>query len=81
MAEGNLVDGDVENHDILSEIPVTALYGEKNIYRANDTELESINYSSTRNFDSIKIQLKDINQNVIQLNGGVVIIGLKIYYL
>lgn len=81
IAEGNLVDGDVENHDILAEVPVTAVYGQKNFYRANDDEIESINYSSVRNYDSIKIQLKDIDQNTIELNGGTVILDLKLYYL
>lgn len=81
MAEGNLVDGDVENHDIIAEVPVDAPYGSRVNYESRDDELDSINYDSVRNFDSIKVELVDINNNVIELNGGNVIIVLKIYYL
>lgn len=81
LADGNLVDGDVENHNILAEIPVDVPFGQICYYRANDVELESVNYTSVRNFDNIQITLRDLNNNIIKLNGGKVIITLKLYYL
>jgi len=81
MAEGNLVDGDVENHDILAEVPVTVPFGSRVNYESRDDELDSVNYESVRNFDSIKVTLVDINNTPIELNGGNVIVVLKIYYL
>jgi hypothetical protein len=81
LAEGNLVDGDVENHDILGEIPVNVPFGAMVYYESQDDELDAINYLSFRNYDALRIQLKDVNDNVIQLNGGDLIIVLKLYYL
>ena len=81
IAEGNLVDGDVENHDVIAEVPVDAPYGARVNYESRDDELDSVNYDSLRNFDSINISLRDIDNNEIELNGGNVIIVLKIYYL
>lgn len=81
IAEGNLVDGDVENHDILAEIPVTAPWGSMNFYESQDDELDSINYDSVRNFDQITITLRDLNNDIIELNGGDVVVVLKLYYV
>ena len=80
LAEGNLVDGDVENHDIIGEIPVTVPFGSLVVYESNDDELDSINYGSARNFDQIKIELKDILGRVIDLHGGTTEVILKLYY-
>ena len=81
LAEGNVVDGDVENHDILGSVPVDVLFGQMVYFEASDGELQSINYDSVRNYDNIKITLRDLENNIITLNGGKVVIELKIYYL
>lgn len=80
LAEGNLVDGDVENHDIIGEVPVTVPFGSLVVYESNDDELDSINYGSARNFDQIKIELKDLEGNIIDLHGGTTEVILKLYY-
>jgi hypothetical protein len=80
LAEGNLVDGDVENHDIIGEVPITSPFGSLVVYQSQDDELDSINYGSARNFDQIKIQLKDIEGRVIDLHGGTTEVILKLYY-
>lgn len=81
LSEGNLVDGDVENHDVIAEVPVDVPYAVRVNYESRDDELDSVNYASLRNFDSVAVSLRDINNNEIELNGGNVIIVLKIYYL
>lgn len=81
LAEGNLVDGDVEIHDVIAEVPVNVPFSSRVYYESQDDELDSINYDSLRNFDSINISLRDINNNIIELNGGNLIIVLKIYYI
>ena len=81
IAPGNLVDGDVEQHDIIGEIPVNDFFGEIIHWESNEAEINSINYDSLRNFDQIKLQLKDIYQNTIELHGGTTVINLKLYYL
>jgi hypothetical protein len=81
IGEGNLVDGDVENHDVIAEVPVDAPWGSRVNYESRDDELDSVNYGSLRNFDSIEISLRDLQNRQIQLNGGNVVIVLKIYYL
>lgn len=83
VAEGNLVDGDVETHDVLAEIPVGGIvpFGGTVHYLANDDELESINYRSARNYDNLNFSLRDLNNNIINLKGGQnTTIVLKIYY-
>jgi hypothetical protein len=81
IAPGNLVDGDVEQHDIIGEVPVNDYFGEIIHWESNEAEINSINYDSVRNFDQIRIQLKDIYQNTIDLHGGTSVINLKLYYL
>lgn len=81
LAEGNLADGDVENHDIITEIPVDVIYGQMVNYESRDDELDSVNYLSFRNYDNIKLTLKDLRDNIIQLNGGDFVVVLKIYYV
>ena len=81
LAEGNLVDGDVEVHDIIAEVPVKVVWGAWNYYESNDDELDSLNYSSLRNLDNIKIQIKDLENNILDLKGGEFTITLKIYYI
>lgn len=81
IAEGNVVDGDVENHDIIGEIPVNVPYGVQQYYEARESELESITYATPRNLDNIGIQLKDIHGNIIKLNGGELTITVRLYYL
>jgi hypothetical protein len=81
LAEGNVVDGDVENHDILGSVPVNTEFGQMVYYDSGDGELDSINYDSVRNYDNITITLRDLETNIITLNGGTVVIMLKIYYL
>jgi len=81
IGEGNLVDGDVENHDVIANIPVNVPFGSVVHWEANDDELVSINYRSLRNYDSLSISLRDIKANLINLNGGDCVIILKIYYL
>lgn len=81
LGEGNYVDGDVENHDIICKVPVNVPYGRYVNYELNDNELNSINFEVPRNFDNIRIQLKDINDNLIKLNGGIFTIIVKLYYL
>jgi hypothetical protein len=80
LAEGNLVDGDVENHDIIGEVPVNVPFGNMAIYESSDDELDSINYGSVRNFDQINITLRDLDTNIIDLNGGITEVILKLYY-
>jgi hypothetical protein len=81
LAEGNVVDGDVENHDILGNAPVDKEFGQIVYYNASDGELESINYESVRNYDNISISLRDLETNLITLNGGKTVVTLKVYYL
>lgn len=81
LSEGNVVDGDVENHDILGNVPVDKEFGQMVYYNSPDGELDSINYDSVRNYDNITISMKDLDNNIITLNGGTVVIGLKVYYL
>jgi len=81
VAEGNLVDGDVETHNILAEVPVDVDFGKFVQYESRDDELESINYRSPRKYDSINIKLKDLDNNIVQLNNGVTTIVIKLYYL
>ena len=81
VGEGNLVDGDVENHDTIAEVPVNVPFGSRVYYESMDDELDSVNYPSLRNFDNIEISLRDLNNNQIELNGGVVVVVLKLYYL
>lgn len=84
MAEGNLVDGDVETHDIIGSVPVGSVvpYGALVHFRSNESELDAVNFKSFRNFDSIKITLRDLDNNVIQLNGGAPTeLIFKMYYL
>jgi len=84
IAEGNLVDGDVETHDVVAEIPVGGIvpFGGTVHYQSRDDELESINYRSARNYDNINITLRDLNNNLIELNGGQnTTVILKMYYL
>lgn len=81
IAEGNLVDGDVENHDILAEVPINVAFGARVFYESMDDELDSINYKSERNYNTITIQLRDVKNNIIKLNGGITTINLKLYYL
>lgn len=81
LAEGNLVDGDVENHDVISEIPINADYGKMIYYESRDDELDAVNYLSFRNYDNIKLTLRDLRDNIIQLNGGDFVVVLKIYYI
>jgi hypothetical protein len=81
LAEGNVVDGDVENHDIIGNVPVKVEFGKMVYYDASDGELESINYESLRNYDNINITLRDLETNIIELNGGTTIVTLKVYYL
>jgi len=81
VGENNLVDGDVENHDIIAEIPVNVPFGELVHYQSNDDELDSINYRSLRNFNNVKIELKDLDNNLLKLNQGDVVILLKLYYV
>jgi hypothetical protein len=80
IAEGNLVDGDVENHDIICEVPINVSFGGMAIYESSDDELDSINYGSVRNFDQINITLRDLETNIIDLNGGITEVILKLYY-
>jgi hypothetical protein len=80
LAEGNLVDGDVENHDIIGEVPVTVKFGSMIFYESGDDELDSVNYGSVRNFDQINITLRDLDANIIDLNGGITEVILKMYY-
>lgn len=81
LAEGNVVDGDVENHDIIGNVPVIEPFGKIVYYNASDSELESINYDSVRNYDNITISLRDLENNIIKLNGGKTVVVLKVYYL
>lgn len=84
MAEGNLVDGDVETHDIIGHVPVASIvpFGGLVQYYARDDELESINYDSVRNYDSINISLRDLDNNIIKLEGGAPTeLVFKIYYV
>jgi hypothetical protein len=81
IAEGNVVDGDVENHDILGSVPVDKPFGQIVYYNTSDGELDSINYESVRNYDNIRISLRDLETNIITLNGGVTVLTLKVYYL
>jgi len=84
VGEGNLVDGDVESHDIIGSVPVGGVvpFGSVVHYSSFDDELDSINYRSFRNFDSINISLRDLDTNIIELNGGEPTeIILKMYYL
>lgn len=81
IGEGNLVDGDVENHDIVSEIPINAGYGQMVYYESQDDELDAVNYLSFRNYDNIKLTLRDLRDNIIELNGGDFVVVLKIYYI
>jgi hypothetical protein len=81
LAEGNVVDGDVENHDIIGSVPVNTEFGQMVYYNAPDGELDSINYDSVRNYDNINITLRDLETNVITLNGGTTVVNLKVYYL
>lgn len=72
ISEGNLVDGDVETHDIIGRVPVSSVvpFGGIVQYESNESELDSINYRSFRNFDTINISLRDLDTNIIELNGG-----------
>ena len=81
MAEANVVDGDVEAHDILAQVPVTVPYGQFVHYELNDELLGAINFSSERNLDILDISLRDIDQNLIQLNTGSLTLLVKLYYL
>lgn len=84
ISEGNLVDGDVETHDIIGSIPVASIvpFGGEVHYISNESELDAINYKSFRNYDSINITLRDLDNNVIELNGGPPTeIIFKMYYL
>lgn len=81
MGEGNLVDGDVEVHDVISEIPVQVPFGTLVSYESNDDELDSVNYASVRNFDSINISLRNDKDINIPLNGGELTVILKMYYI
>jgi len=82
IAEGNLVDADVENHDILAEVPITVPFGSMVYYESQDDELDSINYSSVRNYDQITISLRDIDNNIIELaGGGETVVVCKLYYV
>ena len=81
MAEGNVVDGDVENHDILAQVPVDVPYGQFVHYELNDELLGSINFASERNLDILDISLRDIDQNEIKLNTGDLTLLVKLYYL
>jgi hypothetical protein len=82
LAESNLVDGDVEVHDIIAEVPVTAPFGVMNYYESRDEELDSINYPAPRDsIDKIDIQIKDIDNNPLTLQGGNLTIVFKLYYL
>jgi len=82
IAEQNLVDSDVESHDILARIPVTVPYGTIQKYESSDDELDSITYKSTRNYDSLSIQLRDLDMNIIDLPcEQPVTLLLKVYYL
>ncbi len=81
MAEGNVVDGDVENHDILAQVPVDVPYGQFLHYELNDELLGSINFASERNLDILDISLRDIDQNIIKLNTGDLTLLVKLYYL
>lgn len=81
LAEGNLVDGDVENHDVVAEVPINAGYGGYVYYESRDDELDAVNYDSVRNYDNVEISLRDLDNNLIELNGGVFTIVLKVYYI
>lgn len=81
LADGHLVDGDVEQHPILAHIPVDKVWGAHVYYNSADDELDSINYKSPRNLDYIKIQVKDLYDNILELQGGEFNITLKLYYL
>lgn len=84
MAEGNLVDGDVETHDIIGSVPVSSVtpFGAQVHYQSNESELDAVNYNSFRNFDSINITLRDLDNNLIELNGGPPTeIIFKMYYI
>ena len=81
LAEGNVVDGDVEAHDILAHVPVAVPYGNFVHYELNDELLGAVNFSSERNLDLINISIRDIDQNVINLNTGDVTLLIKLYYL
>lgn len=82
LADGNLVDGDVEQHAVIGEVPVNTPFGSMVYYESRDDELDSKNYDSVRNFDQIQIELKDLNDREIKLHGGgETIIVLKIYYV
>jgi hypothetical protein len=84
MAEGNLVDGDVETHDIIGSVPVSSIvpFGGEVHYISNESELDAVNYNSFRNFDSINITLRDLDNKVIELNGGPPTeIIFKMYYI
>lgn len=82
LADGNLVDSDVEVHDGLAQVPVLAPYGFYNYYESRDDELDSINYRAPKNIDLVDIQLKDIDNNFIEFPNGAgdLSVILKIYY-
>ena len=81
IAEQNLCDGDVETHDILCRIIIDVPFAAIQKYESGDDELDSINYRSTRNYDSVDIQLRDLDMNIIELENGPITLLLKVYYL
>lgn len=82
IGEQNLVDSDVESHDIIARIPIDVPFGSLQIYESKDDELDSITYKSSRNYDSLSIELRDLDMNIVDLqNNQPVTILLKVYYL
>ena len=68
------------NLPLVLNIPNTAPFGSVNYYESNETLLNLKTYKQGQNTQFIDIQLRDVDKNIIDLNGQEWSISMLIYY-
>jgi hypothetical protein len=80
IAPANLIDseGDVDNVFLNAHVDVP--YGRMMHYEPGDDEMASINYKTPRDLRVVDIQIMDVNEKEIEINGVDVTLVLKVYF-
>lgn len=79
LAPGNQIDEKGSWQNVLVAIPVTAAFGQVNVFECKIDQLCQITYQSKRNLSFMDFQLVDDKNNIVDLNGTTVKVELKVW--
>jgi len=82
IAPAHMIDSDnkLQLRNVIMSIPITADFGDINIYEARDENLNVIHYANKKSIRNIDIQLQDSQGNVVNLQNNNLKIIFKAYY-